>query len=58
MLVAVVRLRGRKPKGSVFRFAPESGHLMLISCFSAYDPERLLGRTDRAMAAWYHPTIA
>src|SRR5262249_45640904 len=23
MLVAVVRLRGRKPKGSVFRFAPE-----------------------------------
>ena len=26
MLVAVVRLRGRKPKGSVFRFAPESGH--------------------------------
>jgi hypothetical protein len=25
MLVAVVRLRGRKRKGSVFRFAPESG---------------------------------
>ena len=25
MLVAVVRLRGRKQKGSVFRFAPESG---------------------------------
>jgi len=25
MLVAVVRLRGREPKGSVFRFAPESG---------------------------------
>src|SRR5262249_33358526 len=26
MLVAVARLRGRKRKGSVFRFAPESGH--------------------------------
>src|SRR6516164_2398040 len=25
MLIAVVRLRGRKRKGSVFRFAPESG---------------------------------
>src|SRR5215471_9398474 len=29
---------------------------MLISRFSAYDPERSLGRTDRAMAAWYHPS--
>ena len=24
----------------------------------AIDPERSLGRTDRAMEAWYHPSIA
>src|SRR5262245_27523029 len=26
--------------------------------WSGYDPERSLGRTDRAMAAWYHSSIA
>jgi hypothetical protein len=35
-----------------------SGRDMLNASSSHFDPKRSLGRTDRAMEAWYHPSIA